>query len=113
MRTIAFIAVAAFAAAMTPAPAPAGEPDHERARRALERGEVLPLRAILDTVERDHPGRVVEVELEREHGRWIYEIELIGDGGRLEKLEIDARDGAVLRSRGREERRAREDKERD
>lgn len=70
--------------------------DHDRARAALERGEVLPLRTILDKVERDYPGRVVEVELEREHGRWIYEIRILRDGGALVRLEVDARDGAVL-----------------
>ncbi len=39
--------------------------DHDRARQALEAGEVLPLRTILDRVEREYPGQVLEVELER------------------------------------------------
>jgi uncharacterized membrane protein YkoI len=39
--------------------------DHDRARQAVEAGEVLPLRTILERVERDYPGQVVEVELER------------------------------------------------
>jgi uncharacterized membrane protein YkoI len=43
----------------------AGEEDHERARKALEAGEVLPLKAILQRVERAHPGQVMDVELER------------------------------------------------
>ena len=48
--------------------------DHDRARQALEAGEVLPLRAIIERVERSYPGQVLEVELERDGGRWIYEI---------------------------------------
>lgn len=72
------------------------EHDHDRARAALERGEVLPLRTILDKVGRDYPGKVVEVELERERGRWIYEIRLLRDGGALVRLDVDARDGTVI-----------------
>lgn len=80
----------------------AGGEDHDRARAALERGEVMSLRHILERVEREHPGKVIEVELEREHGRWIYEIRVLRDDGALVKLELDARDGSLLRQRSRE-----------
>ena len=53
--------------------------DHDRARKALEAGEVLPRRTILERVERDFPGQVGDVERERSHerdhagggGRWV------------------------------------------
>jgi uncharacterized membrane protein YkoI len=61
----------------------------------------MPLNRILDTLEREHPGQVIEVELEQEDGRWIYEIKLLRPGGSLVKMEVDARDGAVLKSRER------------
>mgnify|MGYP003421594002 CR=1 FL=1 len=74
--------------------------DHERARKALEAGEVLPLKTILERVERDFPGQVMDVELERERvggrERWIYEIKVLRIGGALVKLKFDARDGSVL-----------------
>ena len=74
--------------------------DHERARKALEAGEVLPLKTILVRVERDFPGQVMDVELEREHvggrARWIYEIKVLRTGGALVKLKLDALDGSVL-----------------
>lgn len=73
--------------------------DHDRARRAVETGEALPLRTILQRVEREHPGQVMEVELERKHERWIYEIKLLRAGGALVKLKVDARDGRVLSSK--------------
>lgn len=83
--------------------------DHDRARQALEAGEVLPLRTILERVEREFPGQVVDVELERdqrdhgpERGRWVYKIKVLGHGGALVKLKIDARDGSLLGHRGRE-----------
>lgn len=107
MHLSTFVLAVVLAAGLLPVTGIAGESDHDRARQALERGEVLPLRAILDEIARDYPGEVVEVELEREHGAWIYEIELIGADGRLVKLEIDAGSAAVLRVKGREARRER------
>lgn len=76
--------------------------DHDRARQALEAGEVLPLRAILERVERDNPGQVMEVDLERKDGRWVYEIKLLRTGGSLVKLKVDARDGALLETKWRD-----------
>ncbi|MDQ1316188.1 MAG: hypothetical protein QG662_2297 [Pseudomonadota bacterium] len=74
--------------------------DHDRARRALESGEILPLRTILERVGRDYPGQIMEVELERKDARWLYEIKVLRSGGALIKLEIDARDGALLGIKG-------------
>jgi uncharacterized membrane protein YkoI len=70
--------------------------DHDRARRALESGEIVPLRTILERVERDYPGQIMEVELEREDARWRYEIKVLRRGGALVKLVFDARDGTQL-----------------
>jgi uncharacterized membrane protein YkoI len=74
--------------------------DHERARKALEAGEVLPLKTILERVEQNFPGQVMDVELERERvggrERWIYEIKVLRTGGALVKLKLDARDGSVM-----------------
>jgi uncharacterized membrane protein YkoI len=75
--------------------------DHDRARAALQAGEVLPLQKVLQAVQRSHPGEVLEVELEREGGRWVYELKLLRKGGGLVRLEVDARTAEVLRSRSR------------
>ena len=80
--------------------------DHDRARKALDAGEVLPLRSILERVERDSPGQVIDVELEnKRHGgtqRWIYEIKLVRTGGALVKLKINARDGTLISEKARQ-----------
>lgn len=91
-------------------PAVADEDDHDRARRALEAGEVLPLRAILDAVERNFVGEVIEVELEREHGAWIYEIKMLAPGGSFLELELDARTARILKAEGRDVDGARRDR---
>ena len=75
--------------------------DHERARAALQAGEVMPLQTLLEGVQRRHPGDVLEVELEREQGRWVYELKLLQRGGQVLRLDVDARTGDILRSRTR------------
>lgn len=70
--------------------------DHERARAALQAGQVLPLKQVLERLAQTHPGEVLEVELEQDHGRWRYEIKLLQAGGQLRKLKVDARTGEPL-----------------
>lgn len=96
IRTAALIAalISSFAFVV---PSQADQPgDHDRARQALEAGEILPLRKVLERVERDTPGQVMEVDLERKHGRWIYEIKLLRTNGLLSKLRVDASSGALI-----------------
>lgn len=70
--------------------------DHEVARRAVERGELLPLVKILQLAEEKYPGRVLEVELEREKGRFLYEIEVLLKDGRVIELTYDGATGELL-----------------
>lgn len=77
-----------------------GERDHERARRALESGEIRPLAELLAGIEARYDGRVIETELERNDGRWIYEFKLLPPTGRLFELKVDAATGEVLRTKG-------------
>lgn len=94
------VALSAAFLACGSGPGIAGD-DHDRARRALEAGEILPLRAILDRVEREYPGQVIDVELERDRvngaEHWIYEVKILRSGGSLVKLKVDARDGTIIR----------------
>jgi len=89
--------------------------DHERARQALAAGEVLPLATILELVQREHPGKVLDVEMEREKGnkwdqgnkhegapRWVYEVKLLTPSGTRLKLQIDAKSGALIAAKRRD-----------
>ncbi len=69
---------------------------YDRARRALKRGEILPMAQLLERLHDKVPGEVVGVEFEREHGRWVYEFKLIDGEGRLLEIYVDARTGEVL-----------------
>ena len=70
--------------------------DHETARRAVERGELLPLSRILAKAEKEYPGRVLEVDLDREKDRYYYEIEILLNDGRVIELTYDGRSGELL-----------------
>lgn len=73
--------------------------DHERAKKALESGQVLPLQTILQKISKDYPGQVLEVELDQEKGVWIYEIKQLSAKGTILKLDIDAKTGQVLKQK--------------
>jgi uncharacterized membrane protein YkoI len=80
----------------TSPPATASSGDHQRATQAVESGEILSLRVILERLESSNPGQVLEVELEQKKGVWIYELKILKTGGRLQKLKVDAKTGTVL-----------------
>lgn len=92
MKRLVFI----LALPLIATPALADRDDHDRARRALEAGEILPLSDILTAATELRPGRVIEIDLERDDGRWVYELELVTPQGRLYEMEIDAASGEVL-----------------
>lgn len=78
------------------AAAPALAGDHERARAAFERGDILSLAEVLAAARAIQPGAVMEVELEREDGRWIYELTVLAPDGHLMEMEIDAATAEVI-----------------
>ena len=97
---LALLAVIAFALSAQSVQG-GGKRDHEQAQQALESGQILPLRTVLEKLEREHPGKVLEVELERDDGIWIYEIKLLQTDGQLVKLKLDANTAVVLKRKSR------------
>ena len=75
------------------------EDDHDKARKALESGQVLSLQQILQKISKDYPAQVIEVELEQKSNGWIYEIKQLSTDGSLSKLEVDAKTGIVLKQK--------------
>ena len=96
-QRLAWLAV--MLAVLAAGPAVADRRDHDLARQALEAGQILPLRSILEIVETRYPGQVLEVEFEHEDGAFLYEIKVLQPQGKLVKLELDARNGQVLSAR--------------
>ena len=71
--------------------------DHEAARIALLRKEVLPLTRILAIAAERAPGEIIEVELEEDDGRLKYDLKILAKNGRVRELELDAKTGATLK----------------
>ena len=104
-RFITFTLAVFMAAASLSSPTLAGDHDdeHDRVRRARERGDILPLMDILKRVEQAYPGQVIETEYDDEHGRMVYELVVLGDDGRVLKLYYDAGTGELLKVKGTKE----------
>lgn len=99
--SLLFLSCLLLAPAVMPVAADDGDlADHDRARAALRRGEVMPLRDIIAKAEEAFPGRLLEVELDEEDGRIVYEMEMLSPDGRLIKLVYDARTGTLLSAKG-------------
>lgn len=72
--------------------------DQDEALRLRREGLIQPLESLLNQAMERHPGaRLLEAELEEEDGIYVYEIELLTADGVARELELDARDGRLLK----------------
>ncbi|MBL1277316.1 MAG: PepSY domain-containing protein [Ectothiorhodospiraceae bacterium] len=71
--------------------------NHDKARQLKDMGEILPLEQILQVARREHPGRVIEVELEKEDGRYVYEVEILDKRGEVWELYFDAASAELIK----------------
>ncbi|NKQ10103.1 PepSY domain-containing protein [Pseudomonas sp. SST3] len=72
--------------------------DQDEALRLRREGLIQPLESLLQKAMERHPGaRLLEAELEEEDGLYVYEIELLTADGVARELELDARDGRLLK----------------
>jgi uncharacterized membrane protein YkoI len=74
--------------------------DGDRARGALERGEVLPLEQVIARLEGHIHGEISRIELEKEDGIWVYEFKVISPQGRMIEVHIDAKTGKLIGKKG-------------
>ncbi len=77
-----------------------GDDDHERARDAFERGEIVPLQKVLAVVGARIEGEIAEIEFEREDGVWAYEVKIITPNGRMIEVYVDAGTGEIMKIEG-------------
>ena len=72
--------------------------EHEIAREALRRGEILPLTRILPIVQQRVPGDVIKIKLDDDDKRIEYEVKVLTPNGRVIEVELDARTGRILKT---------------
>jgi uncharacterized membrane protein YkoI len=92
---LAALVLAATAGAKLAA-ASEGQEDHEIARSALLRGEVMPVQDIVDAARTMVGDDLLGLELEREDDRWIYEIKYVDDSGHVRTINLDAHTGKQI-----------------
>lgn len=101
LRTIILLSFVLLSLGLSPHLA-ADSSDQDRARHALEAGEILPLSDILKRIEGNYPGQIIEVELDQDEEQWQYKIKLLRSNGSLIKMKIDASNGELLGIKGRD-----------
>ncbi|HCR96912.1 MAG TPA: hypothetical protein DIW40_05205 [Halomonas sp.] len=77
-----------------------GDQHWETLHSEVRRGEVVPLETILDWLEANYLGDVLEVEVEREQGLVEYEIKLLGPQGQVVEFEFDGHNGQLMKIEG-------------
>lgn len=70
--------------------------DWAELHREVEAGRIVSLSSVLNDLEKDYMGQVVEVEFERDDGQVIYEIEMIGPHGQVVEFEVNAVSGQLI-----------------
>ena len=73
--------------------------DHEKAIKAVNEGEILPLNEILKKITENFYGRVISINLkDSEKGLfgWVYDIMIIDNDNNVKQLRVDAGTSTVL-----------------
>lgn len=71
--------------------------EQERARAAMQSGEVRPFQEILRHVRRRFDGRVLDARLvDAGNRRWVYEIKMMSRSGRVMLVIVDGRSGQII-----------------
>lgn len=72
----------------------------DEALRLSREGVIRPFEEILPIAQARYPGsKLLEAELEKEHDNYVYEVELLTVEGVVRELELDARDGRILKDK--------------
>jgi uncharacterized membrane protein YkoI len=76
--------------------------DQDVALRARQRGEILPLKALLLELSKTTQDEVIGIEIERDHETWVYKMKVIPPGStQLRVVSVDARTGKIRPDSGR------------
>ena len=105
MRYVVLLLLALSLGPVFSPPALAGESDQDRARSAVEKGQIKPLDQILSSVRKHVPGRVVRIDLHGGNGGqrpYVYDVRVMSPQGNISAVEVDARTAKILSVRGKE-----------
>jgi len=88
--------LAALIAVALCAPPASADSDQDRARKAMEQGQVLPLNAVLRQIRHACRGRILDAQLSQGGRGWIYRVRVLTADGRVADVAVDAQSGQLL-----------------
>lgn len=112
VRRIILIGAGALAVACLLPPASYAQSDaksHERARKAVKSGQILPLKKVLERIAKTkkYPGKVVDADVQEvldkktKRKEWLYFLKVVDKNGQVTDLVVDAKTAKVrLAKRG-------------
>ena len=72
--------------------------DQDEALRLRREGVIMPFEQLMEHIGNAYPGStLLEAELEEEDGVLVYEVEILTTSGVVRELELDARNGNILK----------------
>jgi len=95
------MSLACLLALTLPGAAPAfADSDQDRARAAVESGEVKPLGVILKSVRQKYKGQVLDTQLLDTGGRWIYRVRFLTKDGQALDIGVDGKSAQIIDVQG-------------
>jgi uncharacterized membrane protein YkoI len=67
---------------------------------ATKSGKIRPLGEILDVVQRNVPGKVLDVQVDNAGSPWLYRIKVRGRKGDVTSVILNAETGVIMEIRG-------------
>jgi uncharacterized membrane protein YkoI len=68
-----------------------GSDEAENARRAVAVGKARPLSDLMRILNKEHPGKVLDVDLKRGFFSYYFNVTVLTDSGKVEKLKFNAK----------------------
>lgn len=100
-RRLFCLGLACLAAAFLLAAAPASaDSDQDRARAAVQSGQVKPLNQILKAVRKQYKGEVLDAQLLDLGGAWIYRVRVLTKDGQVLDIGVDGQSGQIIDVQG-------------
>ncbi len=100
MRLSVFVVVATLFAGVPAAGLVVPWPDRGPGLELAQSNNLQPLPAIMARVEREVPGRVVDVQLDQSRSPWRYRFKVLTEAGNIVSVVCDAQTGRILSIRG-------------
>lgn len=95
------IAISIMISALSLSAPVAAQSDQDDALRAVRSGQIMSYGEIRKMTERALGGTVIGQEAPRKSGRrWVYSLRVLQRTGQVVQVDVDARNGKVLRRKG-------------